>query len=183
MGIPTVKWKEYDQLSVIEDTGLWTVRVAIEKGDDLNLPRVVGVNSNEAMRFARSIKEAYKSSALVIYYPYFIAIKSGTLKITTTGYVIEAVEKDLWNLVSENKCDVTIINNNNETIIVGNPDLVKQQEIEELRKAGKIVRYKFRDLLFEGKEMLLEWSYAIETSKDGNPSGEQYLVFYELRTI
>ena len=50
-----------------------------------------------------------QNRGIVTYYPYFIAEKSGTLEISNTRIVIEAVEGDLWRLVTEGERDVTIM--------------------------------------------------------------------------
>ena len=41
----------------------------------------------------------------------------------------------------------------------------------------------FRDDLLEGKSALFEWSFANSCNKDKCPIGDEYLVFYEARTI
>lgn len=46
---------------------------------------------------------------MVVYYPYFVAQKSGTLNIHLDKIIIEAVKDDLWNLVTDQKLDVSLI--------------------------------------------------------------------------
>lgn len=41
----------------------------------------------------------------------------------------------------------------------------------------------FRDELLEGKSALFEWSFANSCDKNKKPIGDEYLVFYEARTI
>ena len=45
LSIPSVPWKIFTSDTVLDDKLLWTVRVATAAGDDLNLPRAVGVDS------------------------------------------------------------------------------------------------------------------------------------------
>ena len=44
-------------------------------------------------------------------------------------------------------------------------------------------RRSYRDELLEGKSVLLEWSLAQNSDLDSRPVGEEFLVFYEMRTI
>ena len=55
MSLPSVQWKEYTGNEKLNPEVLWTVRSAVYRGDDLNLPRLVGVNSEDAMSFAESL--------------------------------------------------------------------------------------------------------------------------------
>ena len=45
------------------------------------------------------------------------------------------------------------------------------------------IRKLFKDDLLEGKSALLEWSFAVSCDVNKNPAGDEYLVFYEARTI
>jgi hypothetical protein len=109
LNIPTVPWKLFSDDTVLDPQLLWTVRVATEAGNDLNLPRAVGVEAEEACLKGRAFAEEFKNKGIVIYYPYFIAEKSGVLDMNSERTVIEAVEKDLWNLVTYGRKDVTVI--------------------------------------------------------------------------
>ena len=109
LNIPSVQWKLFADDTVLDDRLLWTVRVATAAGDDMNLPRAVGVVSEEARMKGREFLLEYGKKGIVIYYPYFIAEKSGVLDINSRRLVIEAVDRDLWNLVTHGRKDVTII--------------------------------------------------------------------------
>jgi hypothetical protein len=182
-GLPSIPWKLFDENVNLDDNYLWTIRTAITKGDDLNLPRVVGKNSEEAYLEALDIYNQYKDKGIVIYYPYFIADKSGTLEISSKHIVIEAVDKDLWNLVTYNKRDLTIVIQDGSVSKAGNPLFINDTEFDELHNYGVKVKTMFRDYIAEGKSILLEWSYAYSTDTTKNIIGERYLVFYEIRTI
>lgn len=184
IGIPSVKWEEYKPDStILDDNHLWTIRTAITKGNDLNLPRLIGVKSDEASKFANEIYKKYNGEALIVYYPYFIANKSGTVEVKYNGYVIESVQHDLWNLVTENKCDQTIISEYDEVVIKGKENFLTDEELKELLKSIKIIRHKFASLLRDGNSILLEWSFAVDTDKNKQTIGEEYLVFYECRML
>lgn len=183
-GLPAVPWREFDENVNLNENLLWTIRTAIDRGDDLNLPRIVGVKANEAYDGALNLYNKYRKNGIVVYYPYFIAKKSGTLCVDSFKIVIEAVNKDLWNFVTYNEKDVTIIINNDSKIrFDGNMDFLKEDELSELYTHGLRIRRLFRDIISEGQSILLEWSYAHNTDVNRKPIGDQYLVFYEIRTI
>lgn len=181
--LPTIPWKEYKDDTVLDDFILWTIRTAVLKGDDLNLPRLVGENAEKSTVFARNMLDKLHGNGMVIYYPYFIAKKSGTLHVFNDLTVIEAVKDDLWNLVTYSDRDVTIRISNNQIIYDGNKDFLTEPEFNELLKQVPKIKSIFRSYLIEGKSVLLEWSYALNCNLNKEPTGEQYLVFYEARTV
>ena len=40
-GLPSVRWKEFERTTSLDRTKLWTIRCAVQRGSDLNLPRLV----------------------------------------------------------------------------------------------------------------------------------------------
>lgn len=183
INLPTVSWKEYTSGTELDSDTLWTIRSAVYFGDDLNLPRAVGVTANEAMEFANKLIEKMGDRGIVVYYPYFKASKSGTLKIGNDNIVVEAVKNDLWNLVTYSERDLTIISSGYDTEYFGRRDFLPLQEQEQIFSYVAEIRRLFRDEFLEGKELLLEWSFAQECDLKKEPVGEEYLIFYELRTI
>lgn len=183
MQLPSIPWEEYSGKETFSEDYLWTIRSAVYSGNDLNLPRLVGVESEEAKRFADKLLIDLGNKGIVLYYPYFLAYKSGTLNVYSDKIIIEAVEKDLWNLVTNMDRDVTIQICNNERIIDGNGDFLSKEEIDDLLQYVSEIRYLFRDDITEGKGILLEWSFAKNCNRDKEPVGEMYLIFYEARTI
>lgn len=182
-GLPSVPWKSFDEKVELDSSLLWTIRTALYSKEDINLPRVVGKTAEEAYDKALELYKRYGDSGMIIYYPYFIADKSGTLKIDREEMVIEAVDKDLWNLVTYNNKDVTIIKRKDETKYYGVRDFLSQDELDKLNLYAEKVRKKFRDYMNSGKTLLLEWSFAYYTDINEQPKGEKYLVFYEIREI
>jgi hypothetical protein len=182
-GLPAVPWKIFNEDTIFDNNLLWTIRTAVDKGEDLNLPRVVGINGIEAYKAAIELYDKFKDKGIVVYYPYFIAEKSGTLDINKERIVIEAVKNDLWNLVTYNTKDVSIIQSNNTVIFHGNKNFISKDELNELNMHVNKVRQLFRDFLFQGKSILLEWSFAYNTNINKEPVGSKYLVFYEIRTV
>jgi len=183
MGIPSVPWKKYDNAVLLDDNMLWTIRSAVMSGHDLNLPRKVGVTADEAKKFAEGLKEKLNEDDLILYYPFFIAEKSGVMEIARDRVVIEAVKEDLWNLVTFNHRDVTIIISNTDISYVGNDKFIETHELEELLSYSGKVKQKFRDIMLDGKSVFLEWSYAFISDKKKMPVGERHLVFYEIRSV
>lgn len=181
--LPTVPWQTFENDTVLTSERLWTIRSAVHRGNDLSLPRMVGAKADEAGTFAMNLKRQLGDNGMVIYYPYFCAEKSGTLQVLWNRYVIEAVEADLWNLVTESKCDVTIDADGENIKISGDKEFFKEEELEVLRKQVPAVKRMFRDELLEGKSVLLEWSFAYDCGSDKTRIGNPYLVFYEVRTV
>jgi len=182
-GLPSVPWKEYNKNTILDRDILWTVRSAVAKGEDLNLPRLVGVRAEEAMEFADELLKTLKADDLVLYYPYFIALKSGVIDISRDRVVIEAVKEDLWNLVTYNKKDVTIIFDNESLDFVGDEKFLTQEELYDLIDYCVIVKNKFKEVLGTGKSILLEWSFACKADINKERIGMPALVFYEIRTV
>lgn len=183
INIPTVPWRKFDADTALDDKLLWTLRVAVESGFDFNLPRHVGVTSAEAFEYGRDLLNKYRDLGIVIYYPYFIADKSGVIDIRRDSVIVEAVQGDLWNLTTYGKRDVTVTIRGNYLEYQGDSHFVSLNEIEEIRKAERTIRLKFRDELNEGRSLIAEWSFAYNTDICRQPVGDRYLVFYELRSV
>lgn len=127
--------------------------------------------------------EILSGNDMVIYYPYFVAVKSGVIDVSCHRTVIEAVKKDLWNLVTHNERDVTIIFTEENLEIFGDDKFLSQDEIFELIKYSISVRKTYESYMNIGKSVLLEWSLAQKSDKDGIPIGDKKIVFYEIRTV
>ncbi len=184
LSLPTVPWQQFTRDTAPDDGLLWTVRVAVERGNDQHLPRAVGVPAEEAIRKGRELLAEYDGNGIVIYYPYFIAEKSGVLDISSQRTVIEAVDKDLWNLVTFGRKNVTVIIPAGQKMEkFGEADFLNNNELEELLRCGSIMSGRYRQDLSEGRSIMAEWSYAFNTDICHKPIGDRYLVFYELRTV
>lgn len=184
LSIPTIQWEEYKPGVELSDDFLWTVRSAVNCGNDLNLPRLVGKNAEEAMKFADDLYKKISNNGIVVYYPYFIAHKSGTLNVYYDKTVIEAVENDLWNLVTYQNIDVSLTINKENNIIssYGKSDFLSNEEIEKLMIYSRKIHGIYRNEIIDGNTILLEWSFAYSCNKNKQPVGDPYLVFYEVRT-
>ena len=182
MNLPCIPWKEYHAGNTLDDRFLWSIRCAKFRGNDIDLPRLIGAEANKATAFANML--CRQINGMVIYYPYLIAEKSGTLCVSRDKVVVEAVHDDLWNMVKMGTQDVTIIidNEKKNTEIIGNTSLLSESELKEILLYIPKIRKRFRDELF-AKDILLEWSFAKNCGKDKIPIGEKYLVFYEIRSI
>lgn len=188
INLPTVPWKVFSEDSVLEEGLLWSVRVAVVNSADLNLPRAIGVAAEEAVKKGCEFLHTYREKGIVIYYPYFIAEKSGVLEVNSTRTVIEAVDKDLWNLVTCGCKNITAIFPNGtesgvEVQYHGDESFLSNMETNELLGCASVLRGRFRSELSEGGSIFAEWSYAYSTDVRKEPIGERYLVFYELRGL
>lgn len=183
MNLPAVPWREYTGSEILDPNILWTIRSAVFRGNDLNLPRLVGINASKATEFANNLLSKMKDKGMVIYYPYFLANKSGTLNVYREKVIIEAVRKDLWNLVTYSDREVTIEIEQGKKNVYGNNNFLSENEISILLSNVADVKRTFRDDLLEGKSVLLEWSFAQQSDLMKRPTGEEFLVFYEVRTI
>ena len=181
--LPSLPWREYKSDSILSEDLLWTVRSAVHRGNDISLPRAVGVKAGDAINFANKTKLQLGDNGMVIFYPYFMAEKSGTLNIFSDRYIIEAVKGDLWNMVTLSCKNVTIVKTNDKTEYYGDRMFLNTNELIELESYLKTIRKMFRDDLLEGKSVLLEWSYAYNCNLKKEKMGERYLVFYEVRTV
>lgn len=182
-GLPAIRWEEFEKTTSLDSRNLWTIRSALQKGSDINLPRLVGERAEKAEKFALELYEKIKDNGMVIYYPYFVAEKSGTLNIYKDKVVIEAVKEDLWNLVTYSDCEVTIVIQEEKMEFRGNKEFLNQNELMELMLYARKVKGMFRYELIEGKSVLLEWSYAYDSDIEKKRIGSNYLIFYEIRTV
>lgn len=183
MSLPSVPWRKYTGCEELDENQLWTIRSAVYRGNDLNLPRLVGEDGKTAKQFADRLLSQLGDKGMVIFYPYFIAKKSGTLCVGRDKVIIEAVQEDLWNLVTYSDREVTLIITADNIEIIGNEKFLTPNELNELKKHVSEVRKVFRNDILEGKEILLEWSFACSCDKDKQVKDDEQLVFYEARTI
>lgn len=183
MNLPSVPWERYTGVEKFSTQYLWTIRSAVYRGDDLNLPRLVGKTAEEAKIFADKLLFKIRDRGMVIYYPYFIANKSGTLCIGNDKVIIEAVKDDLWNLVTYSEREVTIIAASSGVQIIGNKQFLSEEELQEIKRYIPEVKRIFRNDILEGKQVLLEWSFAVTCDQNRKKIGDEKLLFYEVRTI
>lgn len=181
--LPTIPWQEYTGTETLRPDLLWTVRSAVYRGADQNLPRKVGVKAEEAEIFAKGLRDRLKDAGMVIYYPYFIANKSGTLNVFRDRAIIEAVSRDLWNLVTYSDRAVTYEFSEKGITADGDRTFLSEEELTQITREIPTIRKNFRNELLEGKSILLEWSLAQNSNVNGRPEGEEFLVFYEMRTV
>jgi hypothetical protein len=181
--LPAVPWKKYTPATTFDDEILWTVRSAVKSGDDLNLPRKIGVTAEEAKKFSWTLYNRMGSEDLILYYPYFIALKSGVIEVSRNRIVIEAVKDDLWNLVTDGKRDVTIIFEDEDIHFIGNDKFLEQNELFELIDYCTVIKKKFLYDVNNSKSIFLEWSYACKSSTKKELMGNPSLLFYEIRTV
>ncbi len=185
MGIPVIPWQPFTGQKALDDNLLWTVRVALLRGNDFNLPRAVGVTAQEALSIGREYLARFSPDDLIIYYPYFIALKSGVIDIQSTRTIIEAVDKDLWNLTTLGLRDVTIIIDHltGDVSTYGQAEFLDHDEVTELMNYARRIRAIHRDYIFASSSVLMEWSYAVNTNVGRELLSNKYLVFMECKVV
>lgn len=183
LNIPAIDWQIYEHDTKLDDEHLWTIRTAVYQGNDLSLPRLFGQNAVTSQKFAEQALMQLENRGIVIYYPYLIAEKSGNLQIGDCRIVIEAVEGDLSNLLTDGKVDVTYVWENAEQRVTGNCNFLSINEREQIKSYVEYLRRRYMDVFREGKELQLEFSFAFESSETGKRKGERKLVFFEIRTV
>lgn len=183
LNIPSIEWMEFTEDTKLDKNLLWSVRTSVFTGKDVSLPRKIGVPAEEAETFGKRLLLKYANNGLIVYYPFFLAKKSGTLMIQKDSVIIDAVEGDLWNLVDNNQIDVHLALNADNKLISKSSDFLDNNEINEIIKYIPVIKKSFyRDLLV-GKSVLLEWSFSCKSSIDKKCIGNTELVFFELRTV
>ncbi|MEM2121336.1 MAG: hypothetical protein QXU20_01600 [Candidatus Woesearchaeota archaeon] len=162
-------------INSLKDDDIYTVRTAVESGDDFGLPRFVGLTGysikqriNDLLSEFENLKEVY-----LIIYPYFKAEFSGNILIRfglKTTVIIESCEGSLWNLTENNIVDYKAILEFNDSfeIVKQESDIPKWEELKN--KVVKIVR-ELKKLASE-REIIIEWSF----------NGEKF-IFYELKSL
>lgn len=185
MGIPAVPWHPFTGQETLDGNLLWTVRVAVQHGNDFNLPRAVGVTAEEAVLRGKEYINRFSTDDLIIYYPYFIALKSGIIDLQDNQTIIEAVDKDLWNLTTFGRKDETIVFDHlsGGISIFGNAAFLNDHEKYELRNYANKIRALNKYYIFAGSSVMVEWSYAVNTNVKREIIGEPYLVFTECKAV
>lgn len=75
MNLPSVPWKEYKGNEELQEDLLWTVRSAVFRGNDLNLPRLVGADAIEAKEFADGLLQQMKDKGMVLFIHILLLIR------------------------------------------------------------------------------------------------------------
>jgi len=184
-GLPSIAWRSFTGRESLDPNLLWTVRVAVSGHNDFNLPRAIGVSAAEAMDKGRVFLAEFTPDDLILYYPYFVAEKSGIIEMLADQTVIEAVADDLWNLTHLGKKDLTVIIDEitGHESKFGQTDFLSINELGELKRWSQKMRRLYRDIIFSGDILLLEWSFAVDTNIDHERLGEKHLVFTELKSM
>ena len=182
-GLPAVPWQTFSPDTRLEEGILWTVRSAVERGDDQNLPRLVGAPAAEAAAFALDLLRELGPGGLVVYYPYFVAEKSGVIELSPFRTVIEAVRGDLWTLATGGEHDETVVITDEDVEVMGDEGFLSPAELDELAGCALRARRRFRGELTQASALYLEWSYARKSDLQKRPVGPAQLVFYELRAV
>ena len=185
VSIPSIDWKEFKIGTVLDDSKLWTIRTTKVSGSDTSLPRMVGRSAKECMEFSENLLKRYGNNLFVVYYPFFGAVKSGTMLVGKDSTTIEATNEDLWNLVDHHILDLSarVSSSGKIRVGIGDSSFFTEDEWRQLTRCSEKVRTYFNKAIRANELVLLEWSFAKDTDVIGNNVGEEYLVFYEAKTV
>jgi hypothetical protein len=159
----------------LDDDKIYTVRTAIESGEDFGLPRFVGLTGRDIKQRIDELLSEFEtlSGVFLIIYPYFKAEFSGNILIKfglKTSVVIESCEGSLWNLTENSILDYKgfLELNDSFEILKEVSDIPRWEELKE--QTIRISR-ELKKLVSE-REIIIEWSYT----------GDKF-IFYELKSI
>lgn len=185
LSLPSMNWVMIDDRfdkNILKNHMLWTARTAVIEGNDICLPKKICANADEVLNFIETEKDKNQETVIFIY-PFFYALKSGTLNVSLNSLFIEGVYKDLWNMNSE-RIDYSFLyefetKNSKQS---GNQFFLTDSEKEAFIKHSIEVKSRYRSVLCEGTIIQLEWSFAVYDRNLITPE-EYELIFYELRTL
>lgn len=186
MPIPSVPWRRHRVGDVLDPDVLWTVRSAVvdPTRPDQSLPKLVGATGDEATGFADCLAGELGDGGMVVTYPYFSAVSSGTVLVRDGETYVEACHGDLWNLVDHGRVDFRgRLGDGGWSDSSGDPGTVPDEVPTAIGRSLGAIRRQWRDDLFEGRGVLLEWCLSRSVGSDGNPVGEPDFVFMEARTV
>lgn len=183
LNIPSINWKVFTDSTKLDERHLWTIRTAVYRGNDLNLPKLFGADAQTAEKFARRMNREMGNNGIVIYYPYLIAEKSGNLQISGNSIIIEVIKGDLEPLLRGNSVDATYIYSKTGLEIVGNEAFLSKKEMDSLLFYAGYLTKLYRYMLIEENGLQLEFSFASECDLKQKAVGEPELIFFEIRTV
>ncbi len=180
LGLPAIKWMDYQEGMKLNENCLWTIRTANNGNRDMYLPHKIGISADEAYVFAKKCKKYYDH---VFASEFFYAKISGSLMIDLSGAVIEWVEGNSTELTRHGKVNETIrifFDSNNDSV----KTILSNSVFEKLKEYARVVAYKEKEYLFDNKLIIMEWSII-----DSNKTHSYYsykegeLIFYDMRII
>ncbi len=182
---PTINWKCFNQDTLLDASFLWTIRLAAYyDSNDFGLPCYLGMKSDDAICKGLDLYRSYDMSEYIIMcYPYFVAIKSGTIDLRQDYDVIEVVFGNCTELTRNNNVDLTMIFKDNGYNTIGDDTILDEDEINLLYRYMKLAKYRFRDESLNGCIIILEWSFGYDVDANGIRKSENFLIFNEMRVI
>ncbi|MGB9748940.1 MAG: hypothetical protein ACP5OZ_03595 [Candidatus Woesearchaeota archaeon] len=159
----------------LEDNLVYTVRTAVESGDDFGLPRFVGLTGRDIKDRINELLSEFETleGVYLIIYPYFKAEFSGNILIKfglRTSAVVESCEGSLWNLTENSIVDYKGVLEFNDSFEILK-DVSNIPHWNELKEIIIKISRELKKLVSE-REIIVEWSYT----------GEKF-IFYELKSI
>ena len=183
LDLPTIPWQQCDSLTQFDNEILWTVKNEPTKEGLGETFGKIGITAKEAKEFVQSQVQNLANHRMLICYPYYTAVKSGTLDLNYDRSVIEAVEGKIENLAKKNRVNVTMIFTEDSLDMVGDDKFLSEEESLTLIDYCKEVKKRCTKDLEYGKNILIHWSFVQETKQNMIPKEEQKLVFYKIKIL
>ncbi len=183
LNIPSVEWNIFKENTKLDKTHLWTIRTAVYKGRDVNLPKLFGATAQVAQEYGQHMRNVVGDNGIVIYYPYLVAEKSGNLQIGMDSVILEVVNGDLEPLLQGEAIDTTYIFSAQEKKIIGNQWLLSEDEIAQILMHADYLKQTYRYLIDNKNSLQLEFSFASESDLCKRAIGNPRLIFFEIRTV
>ena len=183
LDLPTIPWEICQTTKILDDSILWTVKNEPYYHKEGMIYGRIGVNAKEAMSYIKSEMKTLEKGRLLIHYPYYTAVKSGTLDLSYDRLVIEAVEGKIENLKKKHRVNETIIFKEEDINIFGDEHFLTEEETLVLIDYTKQMKKRCMNEIEFGKNILLYWSIVQETKRNMIPKEEVKLLFHQIKVL
>lgn len=183
LDLPTIPWKPCQTTKMLDDSILWTVKNEPFYKEEGKICGCIGVTAKEAMNYILSEYKNIEKRRILIYYPYYTAVKSGTIDLSYDRLVIEAVEGKIENLKKKHRVDETMIFYDDDIEIFGEEHFLTNSETLSLIDYTKALRKRCSHEIEFGKNILFYWSIVQETRRNMIPKEEQTLLFHQIKVL
>ncbi len=183
LDLPTIPWEPCHTTATLDDSILWTVKNEPYQPNQGKIYGRIGITSSEAKAYISSEYSNLKHKRMLIYYPYYTAVKSGTIDLSYDRIVIEAVEGKIENLKKNHRVNETIIFRQDSIEIFGDEDYMTREETLTLIDYAKQLKKRAATEIEFGKNLIFYWSIVQETKRNMIPRDETKLLFHQIKVL
>ncbi len=183
LDLPTIPWEQCRTTSTLDDSILWTVKNEPYTADQGKIYGRIGITSSEAKAYISSQYENLERKRMLIYYPYYTAVKSGTIDLSYDRIVLEAVEGKIENLKKNHRVNETIIFREESIEIFGDENFMTREETLSLIDYAKQLKTRTGKELEFGKNLIVYWSIVQETKRNMIPRDKSQLLFHQIKVL